>query len=98
MRESMCSARNPLDILFDDEAKNRENWTGRAYDVNNILATLEEVKLDDTPSKPKVTLTQDEVSRITYFDIDSLNVRSQCKRTLKRVRDQFVLACFFNVD
>ena len=60
-----------------------------------VSPTLEEVKLDDTPSKPKVTLTQDEVSRITYFDIDSLNVRSQCKRTLKRVRDQFVLACFF---
>ena len=41
-KQNFCG--NPLDILFDDEAKNRENWTGRAYDVNGILATLEEVK------------------------------------------------------
>ena len=41
-KQNFCG--NPLDILFDDEVKNRENWTGRAYDVNDILATLEEVK------------------------------------------------------
>ena len=41
-KQNFCG--NPLDILFDDEARNRENWTGRAYDVNDILATLEEVK------------------------------------------------------
>lgn len=41
-KQNFCG--NPLDILFDDEAKNRENWTGRAYDVDDILATLEEVK------------------------------------------------------
>jgi len=28
------------DILFDDEKPNRENWTGTAYDVDNILETL----------------------------------------------------------
>lgn len=28
------------DVLFDDEKPNRENWFGRAYDVNNILETL----------------------------------------------------------
>lgn len=27
-------------ILFDDEAPNRENWTGTAYDVGNILEIL----------------------------------------------------------
>ena len=27
-------------ILFDDEAPNRNNWTGTAYDVNNILEIL----------------------------------------------------------
>lgn len=27
-------------ILFDDEAPNREAWTGIAYDVNDILAVL----------------------------------------------------------
>lgn len=30
------------DILFDDEEKNRINWTGKAYDVTEILATLKE--------------------------------------------------------
>lgn len=28
------------DILFDDENRNREAWTGTAYDVNNILGVL----------------------------------------------------------
>ena len=28
------------DILFDDEARNRENWTGRAYEPNQILEVL----------------------------------------------------------
>ena len=27
-------------ILFDDEERNRNNWNGVAYDVNNILETL----------------------------------------------------------
>lgn len=41
-KQNFCE--NPLDILFDDEAENRESWTGRAYNVENILAALEEVK------------------------------------------------------
>lgn len=28
------------DILFDDEKPNRENWTGKAYDVTAIIETL----------------------------------------------------------
>lgn len=28
------------DILFDDESKNRTNWTGVAYDVDNIIEIL----------------------------------------------------------
>ena len=28
------------DILFDDEKHNRENWNGKAYDVENILEIL----------------------------------------------------------
>lgn len=28
------------DILFDDEEKNRENWIGDAYDVENIMEIL----------------------------------------------------------
>ena len=31
------------DILFDDEEKNRNDWSGRAYNVNNILEVLKEI-------------------------------------------------------
>ncbi len=31
------------DILFDDEDKNRENWSGKAYNVNAILETLKAI-------------------------------------------------------
>ena len=31
---------NDNDILFDDEFKNRENWGGIAYNVDNILKIL----------------------------------------------------------
>lgn len=37
-KQNFCES--PLDILFDDEAKNRDNWTGRAYDVQNIMEIL----------------------------------------------------------
>ena len=40
-KETFCE--NPLDILFDDEERNRNNWTGRAYDVKNILEILAEM-------------------------------------------------------
>ena len=32
------------DILFDDELRNRESWTGQAYDVSNIIEILKELK------------------------------------------------------
>ena len=35
--------KNPLDVLFDDEEHNRNNWTGRAYDVQNIMEILREI-------------------------------------------------------
>lgn len=37
-KEIFC--RTSEDILFDDEEKNRINWTGKAYDVQNILGVL----------------------------------------------------------
>lgn len=37
-KENFCE--NPLDILFDDEEHNRNNWNGIAYDVNDILEVL----------------------------------------------------------
>ena len=40
-KENFCN--NPLDVLFDDEERNRVNWTGKAYDVTNILEILAEM-------------------------------------------------------
>lgn len=37
-KQNFCES--PFDILFDDEAKNRDNWTGIAYDVENIMEVL----------------------------------------------------------
>ena len=37
-KQNFCE--NPFDILFDDEARNRDNWTGIAYDVENIMEIL----------------------------------------------------------
>lgn len=33
-------AKTAYDVLFDDEKQNRENWTGHAYDVNEIIEIL----------------------------------------------------------
>ena len=40
-KQNFCGS--PLDILFDDEERNRNNWTGRAYDVQNIMEILKEI-------------------------------------------------------
>lgn len=34
----------PHGILFDDEEKNRTNWTGKAFDEKNITETLKMIK------------------------------------------------------
>ena len=34
----------PQGILFDDEERNRKNWIGTAYDVNNIIEILKGLK------------------------------------------------------
>ena len=37
-KEQFCS--NPADVLFDDEERNRLSWTGKAFDIQNILEVL----------------------------------------------------------
>ena len=37
-KQAFC--RTPADILFDDEQPNRDNWTGVALDVGNIIHDL----------------------------------------------------------
>lgn len=43
--------------------------------------------------KEFVSLSQDEVSFIYHFNIDSLPKRKQLKQRLKRIKDMFVLSC-----
>lgn len=31
---------NPFGVLFDDEKQNRKNWTGKAFDVDDIIGVL----------------------------------------------------------
>lgn len=33
-------AKTESDVLFDDEEKNRNDWTGKAFDVNEIIEIL----------------------------------------------------------
>lgn len=37
-KESFC--KTPMDVLFDDEENNRNNWSGRAFNENQIISTL----------------------------------------------------------
>ena len=37
-KQNYCN--NIYDILFDDEERNRNNWTGNAFDVRNIMDIL----------------------------------------------------------
>lgn len=40
-KENYCYSEN--DILFDDELPNRQNWTGQAFDVQNIIEILKKL-------------------------------------------------------
>lgn len=40
-KQMFCETEN--DILFDDEERNRINWTGTAFDVNNIMEELKKL-------------------------------------------------------
>ena len=37
-KNNFCFSNN--DVLFDDEEQNRNNWTGKAYNVQNIIEVL----------------------------------------------------------
>ena len=47
------------------------------------------------PRNQEIALTADEVSRVTYFDIDRFYAdrRSDFRETMHRIRDMFVLSC-----
>ena len=48
---------NPFGILFDDEQPNRDNWTGPAYGVENILQMLSSLFEQDRKEISKKVLT-----------------------------------------
>ena len=59
-----------------------------------IANDIDKFKIKAQDSRPKVYLSEVEIVRIYYFNIDVLKVRPQLKKTLKKVRDHFVLSCF----
>ena len=61
---------------------------------SKIAIDIDQFKIKVQESKPKVYLSDEEIVRIYYFDIDSIKARPQLKRTLAKVRDHFVLSCF----
>lgn len=67
-------------------------WASRHGAI--ICDDIDDWKFNNKNSKPKVYLTFEEISRVYYFNVNDLPVRPQHKRTLARVKDEFVLSCF----
>lgn len=59
-----------------------------------LSPTFENYHYKEKWEKPIISLTLDDVSRITYFDIDNLKISTKKKNVLKRCRDMFVLSCY----
>lgn len=68
------------------------NWAVK-YNAR-VSPTYNDVLLPKTRDN-EIALTADDVSRITYFDIDRFyaNKRKDYRKTMERVRDMFVLSC-----
>lgn len=70
-----------------------------------LSSTVGECYVPESPARPKVSLTLDDVSRIQYFDVRA-GIAEDCARrgarmrresyvrTMERVRDEFVLSCY----
>lgn len=68
------------------------NWAVK-YNAK-VSPTYTDIKIPKVHNT-EITLTADEVSRITYFDIDRFyaNRRSDFRKTMHKIRDMFVLSC-----
>ena len=75
-----------------DQLKCVMRWAG-SYGAR-IPADLDNFKVKLTDAKPKIALSEDDLQRIYWFDINSLPVRPQLKKTYMKVRDHFILSCF----
>ena len=67
-------------------------WASR-YNCS-IAPSYSDVRID-AKHKPSIALSADDVSRITYFDVDRFykDRRADYLETMRRVRDMFVLSC-----
>jgi integrase len=59
-----------------------------------LSVDFNEVELKPVDSKPKVTLTEDEISRLRWFDLNTVDCREDHRKTLEIVRDHFILSCY----
>lgn len=68
------------------------NWAVK-YNAK-VSPTYTDIRIQK-PRNQEIALTQDDVSRITYFDIDRFysNRRKDFRETITRIRDHFVLSC-----
>lgn len=68
------------------------NWASK-YNAR-VSPTYGDVRIGN-PVNHEIALTADEVSRITYFDVDGFykDKRRDYRDKMKRVRDMFVLSC-----
>ena len=59
-----------------------------------VAIDIDNFKIKSQDSKPKVYLSDEEIVRIYYYNIDFISGRPQLKKTLTKVKDHFVLSCF----
>jgi integrase len=59
-----------------------------------VAIDLDDRHFESKVSKPLFGLSEDEISRMYWFNLKSLNLRPQKIDTLRRVRDHFVLSCY----
>lgn len=68
------------------------NWAVK-YNAK-VLPTYTDIRIQKLRNQ-EIALTQDDISRITYFDIDRFysDRRKDFRETMMRIRDHFVLSC-----
>ena len=67
-------------------------WAARFGAI--IDPTIDNLDYSTELSKPTIALSEEDISRIKWFDLDKINRRPQYRKTLKLVRDHFLLSCY----
>lgn len=60
----------------------------------SLSVDFDDVEFKAVDCKPKVTLNEDEISRIHWFDLNTIDCREDHRKTLEIVRDHFILSCY----